>query len=134
MLNNCDFVLSFVLNFFCQNQGFCFHKVALIKKEGYIHHGKRQMFSEFFIFTKCIPPTIWVERKQFYFVHQTNISLWTSYCAIRNGSRNPLNSEIELFMTTVGDWKFYTIVTKRPTFKIAKFLDLPLAFTNLQKL
>ena len=32
-----------------------------------------------------------------------NISLWTSYCTIRNRSRNPLNSKIDLFMATVND-------------------------------
>ena len=95
--------LALFLFFFCQNQGLRSHKIALIKKEVYIHNGERQLFSEFFSFRKSIPPTLSVERKRFYFVHQKNISLWTSYCAIRNGWSNPLNSKIELFMTTVSD-------------------------------
>ena len=128
-----DFVLSFVLIFF-QNQGFCSHKIALIKNEVYIHNGKRQLFCEFFSFRKSIRPTVWVETKRFYFVHQKNISLWKSYCIIRNGSRNSLNSKIELFMATVSHWKSLVIVKRGHIFDMAKFLDLPLAFTNLQKL
>ena len=96
------FLALFLICFFCQNQGFCYHKIALIIKV-YIHNGKRQLFSEFFSFRKSISPTVWVKRKRFYFVHQKNKSLWISYCAIGNGSRNPLNSKIELFMTTVSD-------------------------------
>ena len=91
-----DFVLSFVLTFF-QNQGFCSHKNALIKNEVYIHNDKRQLFCEFFSFRKSIPPTVWVERKRFYFVHQKNISLWKSYCIIRNGSRYSFNSKTAIY-------------------------------------
>ena len=92
-----DFALSSVLNFFCccQNQGFSSHKSALIKNCVFIHNVNRQLFSEFYSFRKSIPPTVWVERKQ---------SHWTSYCIIRNGSRNSLNSKIELFMAAVSDW------------------------------
>ena len=126
--------LFLALFFFYQNQGFCSHKIALIKKRVYIHNSKRILFSVFFSIRKSIPPTVWVERKRFHFVHQKIISLWTSYCTIKNGSRNPLNSKIELFMMTVSDRKPWTIVTKRPIFDMLKFLDLPLAFTNLQKL
>ena len=97
-----DFVLSFVL-FFYQNQGFCSHKIALLKKSVYIHNGKRILFSEFFSIRKSIPPTLWVERKRFHFVHQKIISLWTGYYTIKNGSRNPVNSKMKLFMTTVSD-------------------------------
>ena len=94
------FVLSFVLSFY-QNQGFCSHKTAFIKKIVYIHNGKRILFSEFFSIRKSIPPILWVERKRFHFVHQKIISFWTGYCTIKNGSTNPLNSKIELFMMTV---------------------------------
>ena len=62
--------LALFLIFFFQNQGFCSHKIALIKKEVYIHNGKRQRFSEFFSFRKSTRPTVWVERKRFYLVHQ----------------------------------------------------------------
>ena len=67
-----DFVLSFVFNFsfFCQNQGFCSHKIPLKKYRVYIHNVRRQLFSEFFSFRKSIPPTVWVDRKQSHFVHQ----------------------------------------------------------------
>ena len=104
MFSMSDFVLSFILIFFFfQNQEFYSHKSALIKNRVHTHNVKRQLFSEFFSFRKYIPPTVWVERKRSYFVHQ-KISLWTSYCTIRNGSRSPLNSKIELFMATVSDW------------------------------
>ena len=33
-----------ILIFFCQNQGFCSHKIAFIKKEVYTHNGQRQHF------------------------------------------------------------------------------------------
>ena len=98
------FVLSFAL-FFYQNKGFCSHKFALIKKRVYISNGKRILFSEFLSIRKSIPLTVWVERKQFHFVQQKIVSLWTSYCTIKNESRKPLNSKIELFMTTVSDRK-----------------------------
>ena len=95
-----DFVL-----FFYQNQGFRSHKSALLKKRLYIHNGKRRLFSEFFSIRKSIPLTLWVERKRFHFVHQKIISLWTGYYTIKNGSRNPVNSKMKLFMTTVSDQK-----------------------------
>ena len=95
-----DFILSLVF-FFYQNQGFYSHKIALLKKRVYIHNGKRILFSEFFSIRKSIPPILWVERKRFHFVHQKIISFWTGYCTIKNRSTNPLNSKIELFMTTV---------------------------------
>ena len=89
--------LFLALFFFYQNQGFCSHKIALIKKRVYIYNSKRILFSVFFSIRKSIPPTVWVERKRFHFVHQKIISLWTSYCTIKNGSRNPLNSKIAIY-------------------------------------
>ena len=56
--------------FFFQRKWFCSHKIPLIKKQVYIHKGKRQLFSEFFSFRKSIPPTVWVESKRFYFIHR----------------------------------------------------------------
>ena len=63
---------SFFFFLFCQNQGFCSHKIALAKKEWIrnIHNGKRQLFYEFFSFRKSNPPKTWVERKWFHFVHE----------------------------------------------------------------
>ena len=97
----------YFFNFFCQNQGFCSLQIDLQKKKKMnIHNGKRQLFSEFFSFGNPIPPTVWVERKRFHFVHQKNIYLFGKVTAhIRNGSRNLLNSNIELFMMTMSDWK-----------------------------
>ena len=45
----------------------------------------------------------WSREKTILLCTPKNISLWTSYCVIRNGSRNSLNSKIELFVTTVSD-------------------------------
>ena len=72
----------------------------------YIHNGKIQLFYEFIRFRKSIPPTVWVETKSISFCtpKKCNISLWTSYCSIRNGSRKPLNSKKDLFMVTMSDW------------------------------
>ena len=127
-----DFVLSFVLILFGQNLGFCSHKSALIKNRVYIHQVKRQLFSEFFSFRKSIPPTVWVERKRSHFVHQ-NKSLWTSYCTVRNSSRN-----IWILRQSYLWWQWVTEALKRchkeTNFDMEKFLDLALVFTNLQKL
>ena len=46
-----------------------------------MHNGKRQLFSKLFSFRKSIPPTVWVERKQFNFAHQQNIYLFRQVTA-----------------------------------------------------
>ena len=97
------FVLSFVLNSFCQNQGFCSDKIALIKKKCIYIMAKDNCFPNFSILENPFHLQLISERKRFYFVHQKDISLWTSYCVIRNGSRNSLSYKIELFITGVSD-------------------------------
>ena len=83
------FVFNFFLFLFFQNQEFRSHKIAFFKKSMYIHNGKRQLFSEFFSFKNSIPPTVWVERKQFHFVHQRKyISLGKATAQSETDQRN----------------------------------------------
>ena len=97
----------YFFNFFLPKSRLLFSSNRFTKKKKMnIHNGKRQLFSEFFSFGNPIPPTVWVERKRIHFVHQKNIYLFGKVTAhIRNGSRNLLNSNIELFMMTMSDWK-----------------------------
>ena len=45
MFSMVDFVLNLALNFrCCQNQGFCSHKIALIKNRVYMHNAKDNCF------------------------------------------------------------------------------------------
>ena len=102
MLSMPDFVLSFVLNIFFQNQGFCFHKIASIKIEYIYIMSKDNCFPSFSVLENPFHlRSEWRENDLILYTKK-QISL-DKLLPIRNGPRNPLNSKIELFMATVSD-------------------------------